>query len=142
MELSPAMAIRSEPSCSACLTIWSMRSHRSVGDVELVLGWQAGQGHGAARGLLHNRVRGAKSEAVDAVPMQARGVDLIITRDLVSGLAGGESSVNLRAFDVFTSATLAHEGSSLLGRQLNRRACNVAPHQSGAQRPPSTSAIP
>jgi len=33
--------------------------------------------------------------------MQARGIDLIIARDLVGGLAGREPSVNLRAFDVF-----------------------------------------
>ena len=45
------------------------------------------------------------------MPMQARRVQIIVTRDLTAGLTRSQSTVNLSAFDMLTGITFSRHAT-------------------------------
>ena len=67
---------------------------------KIFLGRQASQRCRAPSCLLHDVGRGSETDAVAAMPMEARWVQGIVTRDLLRWLACGQAAVDLYAFEV------------------------------------------
>jgi len=76
------------------------RLQAEIGGVQILSRRQAGDRRGAARHLLHDLVGRGKPEAIHPMPVQARGVQIIVTRDLTAGLPGRQPTVNFFALDM------------------------------------------
>ena len=69
--------------------------------------WQKFDCRAAAGSVFLDLVGRGKFETIRPVPMQARRVEIIVTRNLCHRLAASEAAVDLRALEMLTCATIS-----------------------------------
>ena len=80
-----------------------------IGAAERLFRGQQRDGRGAARRVFLDGVGRREPEAIGAMPMQTRHVQLVVTGDMRRRLAGGEAAVDFGALEMLACLTISHD---------------------------------